>query len=121
MSWITDVVVHVDYAPPELRAAITEEFHAGVYGSGNPRIERLVEVPLSDGTTYHHGGGKVFTGHVYAGSYNHLDREALLAWLRDLPWGRYSHAVVSIAGESEFYGVYRVAAGEFCEVEWSRS
>lgn len=114
MSYITDVVVHADYLTKETKFQLTGEFYAGTYNSGEARLEYLYELGTSDA-----GGGKVFTGSILAGSYNHLDREAFLKWLDALPWSKYDHAVISIASEGEYYTIHYVLDGELkLAVEW---
>lgn len=115
MSWITDVVVHVDFASKEVEKELLEIFPAGTYSSGAPRRETLGRADTDDA-----GGGKVFCGDVYFGAYNHLDQDAFLSWFEALPWNRYSHAVISMASEGEFYKVYRIKDGELEKIaEWS--
>ena len=107
MSYITDVVVHIDYLTSKVEGVLEGQFYAGVYPSGNARIERLSRISTSDA-----GGGKVFTGAIYVGSYNHLDTDAFLSWFAYLPWNDYSHAVLSMATECEVYKVYCVEEGK---------
>lgn len=118
MSYITDVVVHIDYASRRVHEKLREAFYAGMYTSDNPRIERLKEVSTSDA-----GGGKVFTGTILAGSYNHFDTIAFIDWLNSLPWGGFDHAVVSIvcegdeAGDGRVYHLKKDGLFELCAYE----
>ncbi len=108
-------MVHVDYLSLEVSKEIDAGFYAGLYNSGNERREVLNPVSMGEA-----GGGKVFTGTVFAGSYNHLDSTAFIEWFSSIPWSTHSHAVLSISTESDFYTVYRLPKGKLIRIAgWS--
>ena len=78
MSYVTDVVVHVDYAPEEAERLLAAPF---------PFEERYPGVGLKLMDFDLAGGVRNFQGDVYAGAFNYLDVDALADWFVNLPWG----------------------------------
>lgn len=110
MSVITDVVLHVDYAPDEVLAQLEQPFteHGGRSGAFTESLAKI--------STEEAGGPKVFTGNLFIGSYNFLDSEELVKWLREMVQGTYTDAVLSMAHES-YVEVYLVKQGKLLEAQ----
>lgn len=100
MSYITEVVLHVDYSPKEVTEHLTEPFdHRGSIAESLDLIE-------IDG-----GGTKTFCGDIYAGAFNYLSRDALLSWLKDLVKDTLTSAVLTLFDESGDVSVYLIEEG----------
>lgn len=110
MSVITDVVLHIHYAPEEVLSRLEEPFTTKGGRSGT------FEECLTKLSTEEAGGTKVFTGDIYAGSYSFLNDRELLGWLKNLMRDTYADAVLSLAHES-YVEVHLVKDGELSEMQ----
>ena len=97
MSRVTNVVVHVDYAPPQAEEALEAPFpfEQERRGVGLRRLDVAEDV----------GGSKLFEGEIYAGAFNHLDVDAMVEWFLRLPWQEVGSAVLSSSTQGETYRV----------------
>lgn len=91
VSYITDVVVHVAYAPKDVHAALTQPL------AWDDRAPSLAKIDMERA-----GGSKVFTDDVYAGAFNYLDADAFVAWFAGLPWSTAGDASASLSAESGY-------------------
>jgi len=92
MSWITDVVVHLDlYGQGDVVAKFCD--HAAKFEwSGRNGGLRLLSATEA-------GGSKVFCSHVVAGSFNHLPQDDYIAHLRTFDWGNIDAAAITLLPE----------------------
>lgn len=107
MSYITNVVLHVDCAPDEVEEKLTEPFDT----------RGTIEESLGKLDTEPAGGTKVFMGDLYCGAFNYLNNEALLRWLKDVVEDTLTRGVLSIFSESDFCWVYLIDEGTIKEAD----
>lgn len=107
MSYITDVVVFVGYAPPDIEAALIES-QEGQRGSALRRIDFAAA-----------GGSKVFTSRVYGAAFNYFDPEAFGAWIAALAWPDFARreVIVIIATEQSLPVAHGLGALDLVELE----
>ena len=96
MSYITDVLVVLDYIAPDAEARLT---NALPFDTERQASLRRIDM---DGA----GGTKVFCSHVYAGAFNYLATEAFEDWVNDVLRDAYN-VVVWMSTEGEFHRVLR--------------
>ncbi len=108
MSFVTDVVVHVDYASREaedlLGAPFPKEVTPLETENGGVGLRQLDALGV--------GGYKGFEGDIYAGAFNYLDVDAMVDWFIGLPWGETGSAVLSSSTEGDAYRVVVVRDGK---------
>ena len=109
MSRVTDVVVHVDYAPREVEDLLGAPFPFERERRG-VGLRRLTG--RDDHLEYAVGGSKAFEGEIYAGAFNHLDVDEMVEWFSGLPWDEVGSAVLSSSTQGETYRVVVVRDGK---------
>src|SRR3712207_2042672 len=105
MSYVTSVVVHVDYPPEEVEKALLEPFPFDERYEGGVGFGKMEDLDWP-------GGTKVFQGDLYAGGFNYLNLDALIEWFVGLPWDSYSNAVLSLSTEGDYHQVVLIRNGK---------
>ena len=101
MSYVTTVVVHVDYRPDEPEWMLRETFP----------FEQRYMTGLEKIDIQGAGGSKGFEGEVYAGSFNYLDEDELVEWFKGLAWGEMGSAVLSASTNGNEHRVVTIRGG----------
>lgn len=99
MSYVTSVVIVVDWSSTDFEAAVTAPSD---FGRGEAETQfRAINM---DGA----GGTKYPGTDVYAAGLNYADREALIAWLDALPWSSWGVVTIDSEGSWPIAKVYGV-------------
>jgi hypothetical protein len=101
VSYVTTVVVHVDYRPEEPEWMLRETFP----------FEQRYMTGLEAIDTKGAGGSKGFEGEIFAGSFNYLDVDDLVAWFKGLPWGESGSAVLSASTNGNEHRIVTIRNG----------